>query len=218
MFLKKQILYLKIFFFISSISLITENGYAQNNKKYELSIGLKNIFFKQENKKLNYTNTNKFDNYLFQNNKDNKLGVGLKIHNKQHAFRFNLFYKYDSGKNDENRDVINFSTNFFSGYQLNIKLKYFQIYYGSDILFGYQRNRVDNEIFHVKNFGICPLFGVNYFVTDNLSVSAETKLIFGKKSYKNSYRNQHYIYNRNNYAGEQNYFESSCLISVNYLF
>ncbi|MCK5822383.1 MAG: hypothetical protein KAG95_00105 [Bacteroidales bacterium] len=218
MFLKKQILYLKIFFFISSISLITVNGYAQNNKKYELSIDFKNIFFKHDNNKINLQTIDRGNFYLVEDNNDNNLGVGLKIHKKQHAFRFNFFYKYMSGKNEDQKDLIKFNTIFFSGYQINRELESVQIYYGSDILFGYQRNILNNEIFHVTNLGICPLIGVNYFIADNLAVSAETKFIFGERKYRNSYRKQHYIYNRNDYSGKQAYFESLCLISVNYFF
>lgn len=215
MFFKKQILYLKIFFFISVAFLITENGFAKDNKKYELSIDFKNIFFKQDNDKLNSVYLDSGDNLFYE---DNNLGVGFKIHKNRHAFRFKFFYKYDSGKNESQKDLIRFNTNLFSGYQINCDLEYLQIYYGSDILFAYKRVRVDNEILHIRNLGICPLFGVNYFIADNLSVSVETKIIIGKITYENSYRNQHYIYNRNDYSGEQKYFESTGIISVNYFF
>lgn len=170
-----------------------------NTKKTEVNIAVANIFAKNN---LFYTyyylDGNYYEPYIYSNyNPQPELVVGIKFHDAKGAFRIGTNIAYNKTTNEaQNLPVDKYNISVFSsliylGYEWHSTFNRVNIYYGIDVSSSYKNTKIKHEYsqsypyniviseYTLNEFtiGINPLVGVNVFITNNLSIGTEFKLI-----------------------------------------
>ncbi len=142
------------------------------------------------------------------------LVVGMKFHNPKGAFRLSTTFGYSSKSfddpdlEDDEATMKSFASDLNLGYEWHSNFKRVRVYYGFDVLLGFQNSESKftstNDFREGKSnflkYGLSPLLGVNYFITPNLSIGTEVKLSAMGYSGKTESTVNYGVYPYNNYS------------------
>jgi hypothetical protein len=181
--------------FINSFSITAQD--TENEEKpskannTEFNIGVSDLFAKSTWLPIYYDYTENYpDSYL--NPKMTSLIAGFKFHDPKGAFRLSTGFHYSRQNQDDPKSSYdknasrNFSMDLNVGYEWHSRFQKVTIFYGFDVLTGYNDGMSNYENFPDKSeskmkvfkYGAAPLVGVNYFLTSNLSIGTEFKINF----------------------------------------
>ncbi len=204
-----------IIFLISTIFSNTviaqDNSQKQfNTQKTEFNIAITNLFSKN----------NLWPYYYIDGNGDfiyssysiwgyypmTKLVVGIKFHNPKGAVRLGTTFHYSNRKNEnldgskEIQKYSDFEMGLYVGYEWHSTFNRVNIYYGFDVSSSYFNYHYNNEYqsntseYKVNeiSIGVNPLLGINFFITQHLSIGTEVKFMMEYASGKSKSTNNGY--------------------------
>lgn len=175
-----------------------ETSQEFNTKKFEINIGIADIFAKSDWWYSVYY-IDEYGNFLFYFPQDNyfrqpNLVVGFKYHCNNGALRLGMNFRYNNGSHEDiDTPGTKFTYNNFGsvlrlGYEWHSTFGRVNVYYGFDGSYSYSKysaewenlgsysSITDKYNLNESTLGISPLVGVNYFITPSLSIGTEVKL------------------------------------------
>lgn len=215
-----------------------------NTKKFEINIGIADIFAKNDWWYSAYY-LDEYGYYYFiypggNYYKQPNLIVGFKYHCNKGALRLGMKFNYNSGSfEDIDTPGTKFTHNNLGsalslGYEWHSTFGRVNVYYGFDGSFSYAKYfaeweqigsstvTTDRYTLNESTLGISPLVGVNYFITPNLSVGTEVKFTAeyasGKskdESFNNNPHTPNTYVNEQKSSGFRTYFGPLGFLSLN---
>ena len=211
-----------------------------NTKKFEINIGIADIFAKNDWwYPVYYIDEYGYSLFYYPEGnyyKQPNLIVGFKYHCKKGALRLGMNFRYNSGSHEDvdtpgtKFTYNNFGSALSLGYEWHSTFGRVNVYYGFDGSFSYTKyyaeweqqgsytEITDTHTLNESTLGISPLVGVNYFITPNLSIGTEVKFTAeyasGKSKNENFNSNQYNI-NEQERSGFRTYFGPLGFLSLN---
>ena len=197
----------------SNLTAQDEEKVEYNQKKFQINIGVADIFAKSYWWYTDYY-VNVYGDILFpyidgNYHRQPNLVVGFKSHCNKGALRIGMNLRYSNNSYEDDDPIStkytygNFGTALNLGYEWHSTFGRVNVFYGFDGSFKYTQYKVEsdkngNDIINTEDYkhnesaiGISPLIGFNYFITPVLSIGTEVKFtaeyISGKSNYESTY-------------------------------
>ena len=174
-----------------------EQKIEYNSKKFQISIGIADIFAKSYWWYSNWY-MDEYGNLLYPYPDDMyyrqpNLVLGFKYHDNKGAWRLGFNTRYssttheDSDTSGRKYSFNNFGIALNLGYEWHSTFGRLNVYYGFDASVSHAKYVVESELFGMpvistdKNtsqetaYGLNPLLGINFFITPNFSIGTEVK-------------------------------------------